>query len=384
MSHIKEMLQGLSRNRENTINELQQIKKNGTMVVGAYCLFAPYELITAAGALPVSLCGTSEEPIAHAEKHLPRNICPLIKSSYGYAITGTCPYFYYSDLIIGETTCDGKKKMFELLEKITPVHVMRLPQSNNRPEDFEIMKTEIILLKKRLEKDLGVVITDASLKKAIRDRNIERKLCREFYGLSKLDPPPLSGSEIQSVLHGAGYAFDKDDQNKKLRTLIDAVKKAYSNGKISTPANRPRILITGCPVGGSTEKIIQLVEESGGTIVCFENCGGAKDRENLVDETMDPIDALTHKYINLACSCMSPNDNRLKLLSRLMDDYAVDGVIDVVLVACHTYNVETFHIKELVQKKKNKSYLTIETDYSNADDGQLRTRISAFIEMLQE
>lgn len=382
MATIDEMIAALARTRDNAVNDLQRLKEKGTKIVGAYCLFAPYELIAASGAVPVSLCGTSEEPIAHAEKHLPRNLCPLIKSSYGYAVTGTCPYFFYSDLIVGETTCDGKKKMFELLERIAPVHVMRLPQSNNRPGDTAFWKQEIILLKKRLEREFGVIITDQALTEEIRLRNGQRSLCRELYGLSRLDPPPLSGSDLHRVLHGSGFAFDRAHHSAQIRALIDALREARERGERSAPAGRPRILVTGCPVGGATEKIIRIIEESGGTIVCYENCGGAKDREFPVDELIDPWDALTQKYVRLACSCMSPNDARCELLSRLIDEYAVHGVIDVVLQACHTYSIETQRIRELVQKQKGKSYLSIETDYSQADEGQLRTRISAFMEML--
>lgn len=382
MQHIDTLVQGLAKTRENAVEDLQRLKQFGRKIVGSYCLFAPYELIAAAGTVPVSLCGTSEEPIAHAEKHLPRNLCPLIKSSYGYAVTGTCPYFFYSDLIVGETTCDGKKKMFELLGKFSRVHVMRLPQANDRTEDVRQWKEEILLLKARLEKEFGVEITDSALRNEIRMRNEERQLYREFYGLSRLTPPPLWGAQIHRVLHGAGFAFDRKTQIAKVRDLIVEVKKAYGHGEITTPAGRPRILITGCPIGGATEKIIRIVEESGGVIVCYENCGGAKDREDLVDEFIDPYDALAQKYIRLACSCMSPNDNRMALLSRLIDEYSVQGVFDVALQACHTYSIETARVKEVVQKQKEIPYLAIETDYSQADEGQLRTRISAFIEMI--
>ena len=209
MESIQGFIESLSKARENGFSELEQLKKSGKKVVGTYCLFAPYEVIAASGALPVSLCGMKEEPIAHAEKHLPRNLCPLIKSSYGYAITGTCPYFFYSDLVVGETTCDGKKKMFEYLGNITPVHVMRLPDSNTREEDFASWKQEIRYLKERIEKDLGLEITEENLQHAINEKNEERRVFREFYELSKLDPPPLSGLEVFRVLFSSGYAFDK-------------------------------------------------------------------------------------------------------------------------------------------------------------------------------
>ena len=383
MESIHGFIESLNRARENGFSEMEQLKKNGRKVVGTYCLFAPYEVIAASGALPVSLCGMKEEPIAQAEKHLPRNLCPLIKSSYGYAITGTCPYFFYSDLVVGETTCDGKKKMFEYLGKITPVHVMRLPDSNNREEDYANWRKEIRYLKERIEKELGLEITDEKLNDSIKEKNEERRVFREFYELSKLDPPPLSGLEVFRVLFSSGYAFDKKKQIETIRDLISAIKDAYANNNLRTQPGRPRILITGCPIGGATEKVLRIIEESGGTIVCFENCGGTRDREELVSEQGDPYEALAKKYLNIACSCMSPNDNRITMLSRLIDEYRVDGVIDVVLQACHTYNVETYRIKEFVRQEKHIPYMAVETDYSQGDEGQMRTRIRAFMEILE-
>jgi benzoyl-CoA reductase/2-hydroxyglutaryl-CoA dehydratase subunit BcrC/BadD/HgdB len=383
MEQIKDFIESLSKARENGFSEMEALKNSGRKVVGTYCLFAPYEVIAASGALPISLCGMKEEPIAHAEKHLPRNLCPLIKSSYGFAITGTCPYFLYSDLVVGETTCDGKKKMFEYLGKITPVHVMRLPDSNNREEDYANWKQEIRYLKERIEKEIGLEITEDNLRNAIKEKNEERLVFREFYELSKLDPPPLSGLEVFRVLFSSGYAFDKKKQIETIRDLISSIKNAYEKGTLSTQPNRPRILVTGCPIGGATEKVLRIIEESGGTIVCFENCGGTRDREELVSEQGNPYEALAKKYLNIACSCMSPNDNRIAMLSRLTDEYRVDGVIDVVLQACHTYNVETYRIKEFVRKEKHIPYMAVETDYSQGDEGQLKTRIGAFMEMLE-
>jgi len=383
METIKDFFESLSKARENGFAEMKQLKNSGKKVVGSYCLFAPYEVIAASGALPVSLCGMKEEPIAHAEKHLPRNLCPLIKSSYGYAITGTCPYFFHADLVVGETTCDGKKKMFEYLGAIAPVHVMRLPHANSRKEDFANWRQEIVYLKERIEQEFGTDITEENLQDAIAEKNEERRVFREFYELSKHDPPPLSGLEVFRVLFSSGYAFDKKKQIETIRNLISAVKAAYAEGSLRTQSGRPRILITGCPIGGATEKVLRIVEESGGTIVCYENCGGTRDREELVSEQGDPLSALAAKYLNIACSCMSPNDNRITMLSRLIDEYRADGVIDVILQACHTYNMETHRIKEFVRQEKHIPYMSIETDYSQSDEGQLSKRVRAFIEMME-
>ena len=73
---------------------MKELKDNGARVIGVFCSFVPQELILAAGAVSVGLCASSEEPIRAAEADLPRNLCPLIKASYGFALTDTCPYFY--------------------------------------------------------------------------------------------------------------------------------------------------------------------------------------------------------------------------------------------------------------------------------------------------
>ncbi|MCF6290987.1 MAG: 2-hydroxyacyl-CoA dehydratase family protein [Desulfobacterales bacterium] len=119
---------------EQCLLDLEERKEMGKKVIGVYCTFAPTELIRAAGAIPIGLCGKDQTPIYEAEKVLPANLCPLIKSSYGYAASDTCPFFSASDILIGETTCDGKKKMFELLQRIKPLFLMQLPNSAGKEQ----------------------------------------------------------------------------------------------------------------------------------------------------------------------------------------------------------------------------------------------------------
>ena len=131
---------------------------------------------------------------------------------------------------------------------------------------------------------------------------------------------------------------------------------------------KPRILITGCPIGGATEKIIRAVEDNGGIAVTFESCSGAKSIDKLVDEdNPDVYDALARRYLDIGCSVMAPNPNRLELLGRLIDEYKVDGVVEMLLQACHTYAVESKGIRDFVTGEKHIPYIAVETDYSQAD-----------------
>lgn len=157
-------------------------KDNGGKILGTYCSFIPAELIIAADAVPVTLYATSEEPINAAEKHLPSNLCPLIKASYGFALTDTCPYFYFSDFIVGETTCDDKKKMFELMNDIKDTYVMQLPSSRDEIA-LTMWESEIKKFWKKLEDFYGVTITQEDIKKAILIKNAERDLVLNILSL---------------------------------------------------------------------------------------------------------------------------------------------------------------------------------------------------------
>lgn len=361
---------------------VKNLKEQGKKVAGVFCTYAPQELILAAGAVPIGLCAFSDETIPDAEKVLPRNLCPLVKSSYGFAITEKCPYMYFSDLMIGETTCDGKKKMYELLGKIKNMHVMQLPQNQTDEISKELWYQEVLRLKARIEQDFGVTITDEDIRAAIKTKNEERKVLKEFYELSKACPPPITGSEQLKVLYGSQFKFDQETKIREIREIIEKIKADQEKGVQNVSPSAKRILITGCPLAGVTEKVVKAIEESGGVVVAYENCIGIKPVERLVDETMDdPYRAIADRYLQIGCSVMTPNNNRFELLSRLVKEFKVDGVVEMTLQACHTYNLETAQIRELMQKE-DVPFISIETDYSTSDVAQLKTRLAAFIEML--
>lgn len=372
--------------RKKSFVTAMEMKQKGVPFVGVFCTYLPQELPMAMGAAVVGLCSMSGETIPEAEKDLPRNLCPLVKSSYGFAKTDKCPFFYFSDLIVGETTCDGKKKMYEMLGEFKPVYVMELPNSQS-PEALELWKKEVIKFKEKLESHFGVTITDEDVRKAIKLKNEERQALKDFYSLMKLNPAPMLGGDMYKVLYGSTFKFDKEAVIQEVKALTQKIKDTYDDGTPDCPkqkfAGRPRIMVTGSPIGGASEKVIKCLEDNGAQVVVFENCSGAKSVDEMVDEqNPDIYDALARRYLNIGCSCMTPDHNRFKLMDRLIDEYQVDAVVEVVLQACHTYNVESFLIKRFVTEEKKKPYIALETDYSTSDAGQISTRLAAFLEML--
>ena len=236
-----------------------------------------------------------------------------------------------------------------------------------------------------LEKELDVTITDDDIKNSIKDKNEERKLLNEFYELAKLEPSALTSSELYNVSYQAQFKFDREELKSSLRKVIDDTKKRYEEGKCPVKKDAPRILVTGSPIGGCVKKIIGTLEESGASIVAYELCSSIRSNRELIDEdNPDIYEAIAKRYLNIGCACMMNNQKRIDLLDELIDEYKIDGVIDVALQSCHPFNVESHKIKDFVVNKKHIDYMAIETDYSETDTEQLRTRFEAFIEMIED
>ena len=380
MLRLPENFESFPEARKSGFMKMKAHKDNGGKIVGTYCSFIPTELIIAAGAIPVTLCATSEEPIAAAQEHLPSNLCPLIKASYGFALTDTCPYFYFSDFIVGETTCDGKKKMFELMNDIKDTYVMQLPSSRDEVA-LTMWEAEIKKFWKKLEDFYGVTITEKDVKKAILQKNAERDLVLEYLDLGKLNPSPISGYELGTKLDTLSFIPSMEERCKQLRERIDEVKADWETNYKGKVSRKPRILITGCPNGGVRDKTIKVLEELGADVVAFDTCNSNREKIEKVDTTLPVTEALAKKYLNINCSVMSPNTNRLKFISDMIDDYQVDGVLEIILQACHTFSIESYNVKKSVLAKKI-PYLKVETDYSKADAGQINTRLEAFLETI--
>lgn len=362
---------------------LKNFKQNGGRVVGTYCSYVPAEIIYAAGAVPVSLCATSEEPIGLAEKYLPSNLCPLIKASFGHAVGDTCPFFYFSDFIVGETTCDGKKKMFEYMGKIKKTHIMKLPQNNISEKEYEYWENETRIFKEQLEEYYGVKITDEMMIKEIKIGNEERRNLIEFFELSSLVPSPISGLEQFNVNESFGFRYDREQKNIELVNRTKELKEHWEKNLKGKKEKGPRVLITGCPLGGVKEKILSLIENLGAVIVGFDSCSGLRNKMTMIDETeKNVIKAISDKYLKTNCAVMSPNMGRLDDINYLIDLYKADAVIEVTLMACHPFNIESHEVGKFV-KSKGLPYMHIETDYSKQDMGQVRTRIEAFLELVE-
>jgi benzoyl-CoA reductase/2-hydroxyglutaryl-CoA dehydratase subunit BcrC/BadD/HgdB len=363
---------------ENCHKYASSVKDAGRPIVGIMCEYTPRELIMAAGGVPICLCGGSIETIPAAEENLPSNLCPLIKSTYGYHIQKSNPFLEMASLIVAETTCDGKKKMYELMAESRPMYVLELPQKSNDKDAFNHWVLELRKFKTEMEKRFKVKITDNKIKKAIQTMNQERALRRKLAALMKSKSPPLTGRQLlnlKSTISGIPADF------KQYEKALKIFKNKSANPDLSS---RVRVLMTGVPIVHGAEKVLDIIEDRGGLVVCQENCTGVKPiSEDVNAKTNDPIKALAEKYFRIHCSVMTKNNRRVEALRHLASEYRPDCIIELIWQACLTYDIESLHIKRLAEKELGVPYLRIETDYSPSDSARIAVRVEALFETVK-
>ena len=368
--------------RKASFLRVKQFKENGGRLAGVLCSFTPLEILDAAHVSAVGLCGMSDETIPAAETVLPKNLCPLIKSTFGFALTDKCPFTYFADMIVGETTCDGKKKMYELLGDIKNTYVLHLPNARDRSYEKDAWYEELRLFKKYVEDFYGTTITDDDLREAARTRNRLRRALIRLYDLQTSEPPAVRGTEMMSSLLAGSFNFDVHNFADRVEQLVNQRAAQAAEGKSEVSPTAKRILLTGCPSGGLINKVGKVIEANGGVIVCLDDCSGERTNKLLVDEDApDILRAIADRYLGINCSVMTPNEGRMENTLAMVEKYHVDGVIDAVLQACHTFNVEAARMGRIMEEH-GVPYMKLETDYSTGDSGQIETRIAAFIETL--
>jgi benzoyl-CoA reductase/2-hydroxyglutaryl-CoA dehydratase subunit BcrC/BadD/HgdB len=367
---------------KRVLHYMQSHQEKNNPIVGIYCGYAPLELIQAMGIVPAVLCAFSDVPISSAESVLPANLCPLIKSSYGFILEGTCPFFAMSKAVIAETTCDGKKKMFELAAEVKPLHVMDLPQLPDEPEALDNWTVMIRKLQRFLEDTFQKKASDAEIETALQKSNNKNRMMRKIYDYAAMHPPVISWQEMYDVGFLA-LPSTADEMLPILEVLLKKLESRVAEGQHFGTTDSPRVLVSGCPVGGDALKIFKIIEAAGGLVVAPDSCTGVKTFMGDIEEnTPDPVRAIAKRYLEIPCACMTPNEHRLTSLSQMIEHYKPDVVIDFVLTACHSYNVESYRIGKHVTEHHGLPYLKIESDYSDNDEGQIRTKIEALFEIV--
>lgn len=362
-------------NKQDLQAMISNCHEQGQPVAVSFCSHVPQELLTAANITSLRIPYTHDLKDS-ASRILIRNLCPVVKNCCDLCEDEALKD---ADLIIAETSCDGKKKMYELLSRQERIYYYQVAQGADRDYVNPLIYSECKYFTRELEKRFGVQITEEAIRKAGAIHNEERDAILSLMEIQKQVPPAAWGRDIFRILQEQRLVTDIKERTGHILAAREQLLAQPS----PVPKRAKRILVTGCPMSGVYEKVIDAVEKNDGVVVCFENCEVIKSAIRYFDtDTEDVYQALADCYQNTACAIMAPNDLRFDLIGNLAAAYQVDGVLDVTLQTCHPYTVERDKMVRFCEDSLEIPYMSIETDAGDSDSGQLSTRIAAFIEML--
>jgi len=367
------------------VKELLDGKQEGRKVIGSFCVFVPEEIVRAADANLVGLCTGADFATEEVEKFLPRNTCSLIKSAFGFKLGKVCPYIESSDMIVGENTCDGKKKSYETLNQLVPnLYVMDLPQVKS-PEGRKLLQAEYERFKTAVEELTGVTIDAKRLKKGIEIVNNKRQAIHRLSGLRHADPAPISG--LDALLANQVFFYDDPVRfTESVNKICDELEERIQQKQGVFPKGTPRILLSGCPMAVPNWKLPWIIESSGAVIVGEESCVGERGTRNLTADTGETVEelmeAIVDRHFKVDCAIFTPNPDRPNHIEEMYRDYNAQGVIHYGLQFCQPYQMEAIPVEQILESKGIPT-LRIETDYSMEDVEQLKTRVEAFMERIK-
>ena len=355
--------------------EIQEFKKTGK-VFGWLCTYVPEEVIHAAGALPVRITGYGQEiELEDGNAYLYINNCSFSRSCLQMGLRGD---YNYLDGVIAGSTCDGARRLFDLWRYYIDIpfsHILTVPRKYTE-NAHKLYYEQVLKLKELIEQYMSIEITDKALTHSISVLNESRELLRELYELRKSPQPTITGAEAMEVLN-ASFRMPKELFNQYLKQLLSELTKSQI-----AHTHRARLMVTGSVM--NNPEFIKSIEDLGALVVTDELCTSTRYwSDPVVLGDRSPLEAIAQRYLNnFPCARMVPSDGRFDRILNLVRDYNVDGVISQVIRYCVPYAHDLPLITEKL-KGVGVPTLSLDVEYGTSGSGQIRTRVQAFLEMLE-
>ncbi|HSW56973.1 MAG TPA: 2-hydroxyacyl-CoA dehydratase family protein [Dehalococcoidales bacterium] len=357
--------------------EILEHKARAQKVFGWLCTYVPEEVILAAGALPIRITGYNQEmDLEDGNAYLYINNCSFSKSCLQL---GLRKEYDFLDGVVGGSTCDGARRLFDLWRhylKPPFYHVLTVPRKTTESA-HELYLDQVQIFTRHLEEFMGVKITDDALVQAIRIMNESRSLLKELYSLRALPEPLISGQETQEVLN-ASFRMDKVQFNCTLRELIADLRRMPAGYR-----PKARLMLIGSVL--TNPAFIRSIEELGVIVTTDELCTSTRYWSDpvVLEGASSPLAAIARRYLsNFPCARMYPSTERFDRIVRLARESAVDGIISETIRYCVPYAHDIPMLSERL-KSEGIPLLTLDVEYGTSGSGQIRTRVQAFLEMVE-
>ncbi|MBN1188254.1 MAG: 2-hydroxyacyl-CoA dehydratase [Dehalococcoidales bacterium] len=357
--------------------EIMDIKARGGKVLGWLCTYVPEEVIMAAGMLPIRITGYNQEmELEDGNAYLYINNCSFSRSCLQLGLRNE---YDFLDGVVGGSTCDGARRLFDLWRyylKPSFFQVLTVPRKNHE-RAHHLYLSQVEEFKKHLEEYTGAAITDEALIKAIGVMNESRSLLKELYDLRKLDRPLITGEETQEVLNSS-FRMPKEQFNTYLKEMIAGLRKNGSGHNA-----RARLMLIGSVM--TNPEFIKSIEELGVIVVTDELCTSTRYWSDpvILEGAASPLEAVSRRYLNnFPCARMYPSTDRFDRVVKLAREARVDGIISETIRYCVPYAHDLPLISDRL-KSEGIPLLSLDIEYGTSGSGQIRTRVQAFLEMVE-
>jgi len=361
----------------------RELKQQGKKIIGYLCAYVPLEMITAAGFIPFRIKGSVHEPITKADTQMETIACPLVRSCFDMALKGS--YDFLDGLVIPHA-CDSICRTYDIWKYTLGLpysHLVDVPHSTD-DSSLEFFKAVLGTFRQSLGRFAGKELSNEELAQATQVHNQNRAKVKELYELRKTEPPLISGTEVNKALVAA-MSIPVEESGELLSSVIDEVKTRAS----VLPGKSLRIMVVGAQVDDMA--FIDLIENSGASVVADDLCPGAREYGADVEPSQNPIDGIAERYlrkINCPRTYREKTgtyeeylERRFGHIGHAIEDFKVDGVILYVYKYCDPFGFEVPAMKSYIESK-GAPMLYLEDEYSMSTIGRLRTRIQAFLEMI--
>lgn len=350
-------------------------KNEDKKILGYFCSYIPEEIFHAADILPIRMRARDATDTPMGDAYMTPTTCSFTRCCLELA---NRKQYKFLDGIVSCNSCDQIRRLYDNIRYKAPFpyhYILGVP-GNVSDTTIEWFKHEIRKLIQNIEKNFDVSITDEKLKNSISVYNKSRNLLKDLYMLRKQKNPPITGTNIMNIIN-AGVSMPRDQFNELLESQINLV--AEENTSIEY---KSRLMIIGSML--DEPEYIELIENLGGLIVTDSLCLGTRYFWDLVDESINPVDALAERYLS-KISCPRMTDGHQKREEFMMDmikDFNVDGVILQRMKFCALWWPEVFLLRNKLKEVGIPS-LELEREYILSGAGAMKTRIQAFMEILE-
>jgi benzoyl-CoA reductase subunit C len=347
--------------------------------IGYFPVYAPVEIIHAAGMLPVGLNGAGDQlDIQYADARFGSFICSIIKTTLELGLTNHLAPF---DGLLFSSICDSARNLCFVMKRNFPdiyTDFLHLPHNASSESSTAFLVTEYKRLIENLERIGGAPVTEQALNDAIQVYNENRGLTRQLYDERARNPHLIRTSDLYALIR-AGNFLPVEEHTTLLRKTLNSLP-----SRTGKPRDSIRIVIEGSFCEQPPLDLIRIIEEAGCYVVDDDFVLGPRWFLSDIPMNGDPLKALADSYVNRSVYSSVRHDWRNPRHKQLIEKARrreADAVLLLIAKFCEPAYFDYVLFKNELEKE-GIPHLLMEFEEKMFTFERLRTEIETFVESL--